>query len=156
MTSLGTTRSIRVKAICVFRDGPRILVAPGRDDANATGYYRPLGGRVKFGETAADALRREMIEETGHRIERVMLLGVLENFFEEAGQPCHEILFVFDARFADESVYGLASVPFEEVGWAGPAEWVDPEMPLAGPLFPDGLKELLREAAPMANGRVGL
>ena len=43
---------IRQVAIRVFRNGDRILVAPGHDDVKGERFFRPLGGGVELGESA--------------------------------------------------------------------------------------------------------
>lgn len=112
---------IRVLAIGVFSAGDRILLARGTDPVSGEPFYRPLGGGVEFGERAADALGREMEEELGAKIEEPRLLGVLENLFEYAGRAHHEIVFVFDARFADPSLYARDAISVTDTG----AEWED-------------------------------
>ncbi|MEJ7812916.1 MAG: NUDIX domain-containing protein [Gemmatimonadaceae bacterium] len=138
---------IRVLAIGVFRVGDRVLVARGVDPASGEPFYRPLGGRVEFGERAAIALGREIAEELGGAIEDPRLLGVLENLFEYAGRPQHEIVFVFDARFSDPSWYLRAELPVTEAGTAWEAaRWISIEALSSGPdrLVPDGLLSLLQ------------
>jgi len=54
-------------------------------------YYYPVGGRVQFGETAAQAAAREAFEETGAAFEAQRLLFVHENFFEQS----HELSLVY-------------------------------------------------------------
>ena len=137
-------RGIRTLAICVFRRGNHILVARGFDDVKQEWFLRPLGGEVEFGETAASALRREIKEELGHEISDPVRLGVLENRFSYRGKPAHEIVFVFDARFMDETVDIDARLPIHEPVWEGPARWVDLDDPIAEPLYPDGLTTLLK------------
>jgi ADP-ribose pyrophosphatase YjhB (NUDIX family) len=65
--------NIRAKAVCVCRDGDRILVGPGTDAVKGQTFYGPLGGGVEFGERAADAIRREMLEELGVELGEVVL-----------------------------------------------------------------------------------
>ncbi|MDZ7343929.1 MAG: NUDIX hydrolase [candidate division KSB1 bacterium] len=96
---------IRVIAICVFRREESILVFDGYDAVKETYYYRPLGGGVEPGETTRETVAREIAEELSLQIDALELLGVLENIFVLEGQPKHEIVFVYDARFVDESVY---------------------------------------------------
>ncbi len=125
----------------------RVLVARGVDPATGEPFYRPLGGGVEFGETAAAAVRREIMEELGASIDAPTQLGVLENVFEYAGRPGHEIVFVFDARFSDPSMYQRPELPVTETGsgWRA-ARWMSIEALAAGaePLYPDGLLSLLR------------
>ncbi len=47
-------------AICICRDGDRILVAEYREKGRL--YYRPLGGAIEFGERGAEAVRRESVK----------------------------------------------------------------------------------------------
>lgn len=107
---------MRVIAICVLRHDNRLLVLEGFDSVKRSFYYRPLGGGVEFGETAREAVTREIREETGHEVTGLRLLGVLENLFECDGKPGHEIVFVFDGRFADEAMYGKESMTLTEDG----------------------------------------
>jgi ADP-ribose pyrophosphatase YjhB (NUDIX family) len=138
---------IRFVVICVFRDGNRILVAPGHDDVKNERFFRPLGGAVEFGELAEEALHREIREELDREIENVVQLGVIENRFEYRGQPGHEVVFVFDASFVDRGVYSERTVTICEAGWDGPAEWLVLREPLPAPLYPAGLLGLVQTVA---------
>lgn len=138
--------AIRFLAICVFRQGSRILVAEGFDAAKGESFFRPLGGAVEFGEFAGDAIRREIREELAAEISDPKQLGVLENLFTYQGQPCHEIVFVFDARFIDQRLYQVDSLHIQEEDiWAGPARWIDLNGNLPFNLFPAGLAALLEQ-----------
>ncbi|MDP7020454.1 MAG: NUDIX hydrolase [Pirellulaceae bacterium] len=140
--------AIRILAICVFRHGSKVLVAQGFDAVKEESFLRPLGGAVEFGELAADALRREIREELAAEIAEVVQIGVLENIFTYRGQPGHEIVLVFDARFVDQEFYQKDSLAIhEEDIWDGPARWVDLNDDLPFDLYPDGLAALLRNAA---------
>lgn len=96
---------IRVIAICVFRHGDKILVFEHFDSVKGSPFYRPIGGAVEFGETAEAAVQREIREEIGQEATGFKLLGVLENIFKQEGKTGHEIVYVYDARFTDASVY---------------------------------------------------
>ena len=105
---------IRVTAICVFRSGDRILVFEAFDSVKGTPFYRPLGGGVDAGETTHDAIVREIREEIDAEITDLQLLGVLENLFNLEGEPGHEIVFVYDGRFIDETVYERSELTVHE------------------------------------------
>ena len=87
-------------------DGALLVSAAPGDD-----FVRPLGGHVELGELAVDAVRREIDEELGRRLDDVVLLGVLENRFELHGELGHEVVFVYDATFADAASYELDDEP---------------------------------------------
>jgi len=87
MTEGAATMAIRAIAIGIFRRGDRILVGHGHDAVKGERYCRPPGGAIEFGERAAHALRREMLEEVRAEIDEPRLLGVLENTFMLEGVP---------------------------------------------------------------------
>lgn len=142
---------IRTIALAVVRRGGDLLVSTGRDPVTARTFYRPLGGGIEFGETGADALRREMREELAVEIDGVEQIGVLENIFTYAGRPGHEIALVFTADLRDRSLYDrdVVGVVLDEgspVGWQPCASFRDG----TERLYPDGLLDLV---ARHGNGR---
>jgi ADP-ribose pyrophosphatase YjhB (NUDIX family) len=91
-----------------------------------------------------DAIVREVEEELSAEITELELLGVLENVFRFDGSPGHEIVFVYDARFIDGSIYERSEVTGIEGDEEFTAHWIDPKAPKNGwPLYPDGLLALL-------------
>ena len=66
--------NIRAGAI-IMKDGKLLMVSNDRD------YLYSVGGRVKFGETAEEAVVREVLEETGVQMEIDRLGFVHENYF---------------------------------------------------------------------------
>ena len=87
--------NIRVGAI-ILKDGKFLMVG---------NYIRPdylysVGGRIKFGETAEEAVIREVFEETGVRMEVDRLGFINENYFygdseSNLGKLIYEISFFF-------------------------------------------------------------
>ena len=137
-------RLARPLAIAIIRDGDRILVFRVPDPVKNVTGYRPPGGTIEFGETGAAAVIRELNEELAAQIVEPRYLGTLENIFEWLGRPGHELVRVYEARFADPSLYRRDSFECVEAdGQAFTCVW----KPLADferePLYPSGLRELL-------------
>ncbi|MCH5351611.1 MAG: NUDIX hydrolase [Clostridiales bacterium] len=78
MTRLGKF-NYRVGAV-IIDDGKILMVKTDK-----TSYYYSVGGRVHFGETASDAVLREVYEETGLKLEIDRPLFIHENFFTLQG-----------------------------------------------------------------------
>ena len=134
---------IRPIAICVCRDGERILVAEYQEQGRL--YYRPLGGAIEFGEHGAEAVRREFREEIGADLSGVRYLGLLENIYAVDGQRAHQIVLVYDGRLSDPGMYAKTSLQGDELGEPFKAVWkrLDEFGPGKPPVYPDGLLELL-------------
>ena len=86
--------NLRVGAI-IMKDGKLLMV--GNERAN---YLYSVGGRIKFGETAEEAIVREVFEETGVKMEIDRLGFVHENYFygdapSNLGKLIYEISFFF-------------------------------------------------------------
>lgn len=139
---------IRPIAICVFQHQGHIPVSEEYDSVKDQRFYRPLGGGIAFGENSEQALRREIREELGAEIEQPRLLGVLENLFTYERRQGHEIVFVYDARFADPSLYRQPGLEGYEEGIdeSFKAIWLSLEALVRNdpPVYPEGLRELLR------------
>lgn len=140
---------VRAIAICVFRQQDSILVFEGYDALKRETFYRPLGGTIEFGERSHQTVIREIHEEIDAEITNIRSIGTLENVFTFEGQFGHEIVLVYEAEFAENSLYQKSFVMGKEDNGAQfKALW----KPLAdfehgtAPLYPDGLLELLRQA----------
>jgi len=143
------TGYVRVKAVCLFLHEGRILAIDGYDPTKQQCFWVPVGGRVEFGETSRDAIIREVREELGTEITDLRLLGVRENLFTFDGDPGHEIVFVYDARFTAPHIYGTEQIRGIENGKEFTAHWIDPFAPDDGrPLYPEGLTDLIASQVP--------
>jgi ADP-ribose pyrophosphatase YjhB (NUDIX family) len=114
------------------------------EDTNPAGelFQRPLGGHVEFGEYSEDTVYRELVEEIGQRLTGVDLLGVLENLFEWAGELQHEIVFVYEASFADAAAYDIAEQGILDHPERSTRVTWRPAGATSPPLYPDGIAEL--------------
>lgn len=99
MIDCGFTREnnwFRYRAAAIIVEDGCVLFAGNEHED----YYYSIGGGVHLGETAEDAVVREVLEETGVRYEIERLAVIHENFFDESsgtlqGLSCHEICFYF-------------------------------------------------------------
>jgi ADP-ribose pyrophosphatase YjhB (NUDIX family) len=80
----------------IFRDGKVLLVRRARPPGE--GLHSLPGGRVEFGETMAQALHREVAEETGLTVEIVGLAGWREVIPAQPGHG-HYLVMSFAARW---------------------------------------------------------
>ncbi|MGL6228040.1 MAG: NUDIX hydrolase [Culicoidibacterales bacterium] len=88
-------RWFRYRAAAIIIENDHVLVARN----NVSPYFYSVGGGVHMGETAEQAVIREVFEETGVNYEVERLVVVHENFFIgdnlTAGMQCHEIAMYF-------------------------------------------------------------
>lgn len=131
---------IRAKAMGVVYRGAKILASPVIESDGAIKGYRLPGGSIEFQETSTAALTREFMEEFAAPLKDVRLLTVLENIFSYRGTPGHELVFVYTAAFADESLYEKDEfVMLDATGDDQPYIWVDPAaLPAGTDIFPTG------------------
>ena len=85
--------NLRVGAV-IRKDGKLLMVKSARD------YYYTVGSRVKFGETAEEAVVREVFEETGVQMKAERLAFVHEVYFygdgpADRGKPIYELCFYY-------------------------------------------------------------
>jgi ADP-ribose pyrophosphatase YjhB (NUDIX family) len=137
---------VRPLALCVFRDGDRILVQEGYDPSKNQTFYRALGGAIEFGERSDQTVARELREEIGTEVTDLEFLATIESVFVFDGLHGHEICLVYEGALADPALYRRERIV--EAGGDGKpiiAVWVPLNTFRHGtyPLYPDGLLELL-------------
>ncbi len=90
------SKRFRLRAAAIIIEDDAVLFATN----DAEKYYYSIGGAIEMGETAEDAVKREVFEETGEHYEIERLAFVEENFFKRndgmlKNLDCHEITFYF-------------------------------------------------------------
>ena len=131
------TRPFLAVSAAIYREGRILLVrrarAPGRD------LFSLPGGVVEAGETLAEAVAREVLEETGLTVEPVRLAGHREVIVRDAdgrGER-HFVILAFACRWrAGEAA------PSDEVA---EARWVAPDE-IAGLATTGGLADIIAAA----------
>jgi ADP-ribose pyrophosphatase YjhB (NUDIX family) len=136
---------IRPLALGIVWRGDELLVCKFYDHVKGETFYRPLGGSIEFGERGEEAVRCEFREELGVELAETRYLATLENIFTYQGKGGHEIVLLYEATLADQSLYERETIEVNEGGKALTAHWMSWREFLAGdpPLYPDGLPELL-------------
>lgn len=85
----------RYRAAAIIIENDHVLFVTNKDED----YYYSVGGGVHMGETAEEAIIREVYEETGIHYEIDKLAFIHENFFYGdgtlEGKECHELAFYF-------------------------------------------------------------
>ena len=127
-------------AAIIVEKGCVLLVGNAIED-----YLYSVGGGIHHGETAENAVKREVYEETGVHYEIERLAVIHENFFNEnmgtlKGKECHEISFYFLMKPRGTQELHSNSYTFgvkEEMHWI-PIEELDNYK-----AFPSFLKEYL-------------
>lgn len=92
------TQPIRAVSAAIYHEGRFLLVE--RANPPAQGLYAYPGGRVEQGETLEQAVRREVIEETGALLSDIQHLVDLELASETESGRIEFILSVHKAGFA--------------------------------------------------------
>ncbi|MBL7803996.1 MAG: NUDIX domain-containing protein [Saprospiraceae bacterium] len=96
--------SIRPTALCLFEYRGRLLLQEFRNFVTGEVFYRPFGGGLEFGERAASAIRREILEELGAEISSPELLTIMEDIHDMGEGTRHNIVFLFRAELLDENL----------------------------------------------------
>lgn len=102
------------RAAAVVRHGRLVLLHRLAEED----FWSLPGGRVEMGETAEDAVRREMREELDVDVRVTALRAVVENRFVYGGQLQHGLELHFDVALPEGSPL-IGCEPFERVEESG-------------------------------------
>jgi 8-oxo-dGTP pyrophosphatase MutT (NUDIX family) len=136
--------NIRAKVIGIAQHETRLLVCEVLNDHGILKGWIPLGGGIEFGETAEEALKREIVEELGCDILITGTPMTYENIFEHYGAKGHEIILALTIKFKDPQIYSIERFQIREssgsLHWV---EWIDIECFKSGEaiLFPTALAQ---------------
>ena len=125
--------NIRVGAI-ILKDGKLLMV--GNNERPE--YLYSVGGRIKFGETAEEAVIREVYEATGVRMEIDRLGFIHENYFygdmdSNLERLIYEISFFFYMKVPEDFEPVCSS--FTEDDHKEYLRWIEPDAPVR--YYPD-------------------
>ncbi|HLO03536.1 MAG TPA: NUDIX hydrolase [Symbiobacteriaceae bacterium] len=105
----------------LIRDGERLLLVQ-RGRPPFQGYWSLPGGGVELGETLAEAVAREVLEETGLHVESTRFLGYLDaiNLDGSDRVQFHYVIMQFEARLLGGEL--TAGDDAADVRWVTPLE----------------------------------
>lgn len=92
--------TIRVAGLLIA-EGRILMVEQGRGDER---YWLLPGGGVRFGETLADALRRELREELGLRVGIGRLVAIVESISPDESYKKHVVHLIFEISASPEAL----------------------------------------------------
>ena len=137
-SSDGLTFMYRVGGIAVHNE--RLLV----ERAVRKGFCFVPGGRVNYGENAAEALAREVREEFGEEATIGRLVLVTDNLFELDGMHYQEAALYFLIEFSPGSTVLDRDGPFEGTEPGTVFQWIPLDEVEQANLLPVFLRERVR------------
>lgn len=132
--------SARPIAIAVIRreDGA-LLVTSAVEPGTGRTLVRPPGGGIEQGETATDAVARELREELGLAVAGIAPLGIIEHRVTFAGRELHELVHVLAASMGADASLPPTTDAGHPVWWLTPDRFDEPALEL----LPAGLLQLI-------------
>ncbi len=127
----------------VIWDGARVLLAQ-RGHPPAAGTWSLPGGLIELGETAADAVRREVREECGLEVAVGPVLGVFDRI-----QHDEQARIVYHFVVVDFLVYRISGEARAGDDAAG-VHWVTPDELAAYPLS-DSVRQMIARGLALAQ-----
>jgi 8-oxo-dGTP pyrophosphatase MutT (NUDIX family) len=141
-------KRIKVKSLAWLENEGMLFVVKIFDTFKNEDFYRPIGGTVEFGESALQALQREVAEEMNTRVSVIAAPLILENLFVCDGNPGHEIVYLYPCRFCEANFYERKTYRrLEANGRIMDALWVSIAEFLSGKyrLVPEAFMDLIKE-----------
>lgn len=114
---------LRVAAYAIIVDDDRGMLLAHWIDGRRAAWTLP-GGGLEPGEDPEDAVRREVMEETGYRAEVVELLGihsrvipVRQRITADAAEPLHTLRILYRARVVGGELTHEIGGSTDRAGW---------------------------------------
>jgi len=136
-------KKIRPIALLMAIRNNKILVIAGHDYFKHENFYRLIGGGIEFGETGAQALKREVKEEINAEIKNVKYLDLIENIFNYEGEDMHEIILVYRADFKEKGIYKRNEIKILDSRHPQKAYWLDKKKVSKSNFYPEKLKDFI-------------
>jgi len=103
-------------------------------------YYTLPGGKQEADELMLDALKREVIEETGFRVEANSLLFIREGFKDEREEDIHRIEFMFVCDIIEEADQSVLEYDVNQIG----THWLNIDNIMHEPLYPVDMRSVIK------------
>ena len=136
-------KRIRPIALLLAIKNNKILVITGYDYNKKENFYRLIGGGIEFGETGAEALKREVKEEIDAEIKNIKYLGLIENIFDYEVKGRHELALIYRADFKDKNIYKKEEIKILDSRYPQKAHWLNKKEVLKNKLYPEELKKMI-------------
>jgi ADP-ribose pyrophosphatase YjhB (NUDIX family) len=134
---------LRAEGIIFSDDGESVFVQCDKDES----FYRFPGGAIEFGETAAEAIVRELVEEFDLEVAVRELIATNESIVEYDGKQRHDCTLIHRCelvgnRFGESAGHGDQALQHKEreeiqLVWKKVTELS------AKPVYPEGIMEVL-------------
>jgi len=124
--------------LCLIYDHPKLLLG-FKKKGFGEGRWNGFGGKVKEKETIEEAAKREVMEETGIKVEKIEKKGILDFEFQDAQEDLQVHIF-HATHFSGNPIeseemkpqwFGIEEIPFKKM-WSDDKYWL--------PLFLKGKK----------------
>ena len=125
-----------IKAIII--KNTKLLVTKMRHEKGI--YYTLPGGKQEVDELMLDALKREVLEETGYRVEPQSLLFIREGFKDEREEDIHRIEFMFVCDITEDAGESALEYDVNQIG----THWLNIDNIMHEPLYPVDMRGVIK------------
>ncbi|MDP7989180.1 NUDIX hydrolase [Bacillus sp. MHSD_36] len=128
---------LRAEVMIVNEDRSKVLV---QCDLNET-FYRFPGGSIEFGETAKEAIKRELMEEYDLKIDIQELAVVNEHIFEWNNEKGHHCTLIYRGIVKERVINEIKHKEYEDIILI----WKSINELKEKPTYPEGIVSYLEE-----------